>query len=63
MPITIDDPDLEDRIASLGKRQLVPVSKTAMATAILREAVSDDRGKPVEKWREKARRLKPPDAA
>lgn len=56
MPITIKDPELERRIEALGQRQDIPANKHAMALAILRAACADERGKPVSKWRDRARR-------
>jgi len=41
MSILIDDPELEARIVSLAGRQPIPVAKTTMAKAILREATKD----------------------
>jgi len=55
MSINITDSDLERRLEELGKRQRIPVRKSAMARAILRAAVGDDRGKPVNKWGPRAR--------
>lgn len=57
MSITFTIPDLEAKIEELGQRQDVPVSKHAMAIAILREAVRDDRGRPVNAWRSKSRKF------
>lgn len=54
MTISINDPDLEARLEALGKRQRIPVKKTTMAEAILRAAVSDDRGAPRDKWKGRA---------
>jgi len=39
MSIYIDNPEIESNLAALAKRQDVPTSKRAMATAILRDAV------------------------
>lgn len=55
--IQVSDTELEQRIEELGQRQPIPVKKTTMAMAILREAVRDDRGKPIDKWSEKSRRF------
>jgi len=41
MPISINDPQLETRLELLGQMQPVPVSKHAMAKAVLREATTD----------------------
>lgn len=58
MAISITDPDLERRLERLGQRQPVPCTKRAMAIAILREAVKDDRGRPVHKWKQRARKFR-----
>lgn len=63
MTIQIDNPDLERRLEELGARQPIPVKKTPMAVAILRAAVEDDRGQPIHKWRDRARKYSEPDAA
>lgn len=53
MAIHIVDPELEAKVKELGRRQLAPVSKTKMATSILRYVMGrcDGRGGPVQKWK------------
>jgi hypothetical protein len=53
MSITINDRELERRLTALARRQMVPSNKSAMAMAILREAVSDERGGPINAWRDR----------
>lgn len=57
MSIAISDKQLERQIEALGQRQPVPVKKTAMTLAILREAVRDGRGNPIEKWKKRSQRF------
>lgn len=54
MPIVINDPELEQRIEALGRRQRIKCKKTTMAKAILEAAVADDRGAPRDKWKDRA---------
>jgi|GEM_PF-2343161 len=60
MAIYINDAELEKRLADLGKRQAIPVKKTTMAEAILREAVRDERGGPVDAWKTRSRKHSAP---
>lgn len=60
MALSINDPELERRLAELGKRQPIPVKKGTMARAILKAATADGRGEPVDKWKNDSRRFSDP---